>query len=231
MSNSDAIATWENLGSSALDVTQGTAGARPTYNTTRGTVSQPCLSFDGGDWLRAATASDWNFLHREEALRIEAVGAVTSVASIRPILGSRGTSTTGTGVNLLINLTNSRFSFSAAVAGLTNHTTSSTTSVATNLEDVEQWSAERNLSGTDELRLYENSATSYYNVNISPTWDTSTDATNPMTIGSYGSGASAFWLGHMFQLRIYNAELDATQRAINLAVDNWLLSGTMPVTP
>jgi len=57
----DSVTTWVDKGSLGKDVTQATTSMKPTY---REAVINgfDVVSFDGGDLLRASTASDWDFL-------------------------------------------------------------------------------------------------------------------------------------------------------------------------
>jgi fermentation-respiration switch protein FrsA (DUF1100 family) len=57
--------------------------------------------------------------------------------------------------------------------------------------------------------------------------------TGPLTIcSSNNSGLDAFPItGDLFRAIIYASSLTSTQRGINLAVDEWALGGTLPVTP
>lgn len=58
-----AVSTWApRVGSFSL--TQGTGSAQPTHITSNAAFNnQPSVSFDGGDSVNAATASDWTFMH------------------------------------------------------------------------------------------------------------------------------------------------------------------------
>lgn len=53
-----AVTAWTNRGSAGGTVSQGTAGARPTYQATGfGATSMPYLSCDGGDYLESTASS------------------------------------------------------------------------------------------------------------------------------------------------------------------------------
>jgi hypothetical protein len=50
----DPVGEWVDKGSLGYDVTQATAGLKPTYRATGGYGSTPTLEFDGDDWLQSA---------------------------------------------------------------------------------------------------------------------------------------------------------------------------------
>ena len=59
----DPVGEWQDQSGSALHVTQGTAGNRPTLQLSE-LYGRPVLRFDGtNDYLQAAAAADWKFLH------------------------------------------------------------------------------------------------------------------------------------------------------------------------
>jgi hypothetical protein len=56
-----AVTQWNDKSSYGKNLTQGTAAARPTSGVTT-LNGLNVITFDGGDYLGAATASDWTFL-------------------------------------------------------------------------------------------------------------------------------------------------------------------------
>lgn len=56
LSNNDPVTTWADSSGNSNDVTQGSAGAKPTYKTNIHN-GKPSLSFDGGDSLANASLS------------------------------------------------------------------------------------------------------------------------------------------------------------------------------
>lgn len=71
-----AVATWTDKGGNGKDLTQSTAGSRPTIQTgSQGRV----VRFAGSHWLSAATASDWKFLHDGTGGTVFVVGCKTGV--------------------------------------------------------------------------------------------------------------------------------------------------------
>jgi hypothetical protein len=57
-----AVTQWNDKSSYGKNLTQGAAGSRPTSGVTT-LNSENVITFDGGDFLGAATASDWTFLN------------------------------------------------------------------------------------------------------------------------------------------------------------------------
>jgi hypothetical protein len=58
----DAVGTMTNLGTSGLHLAQATSSARPTYVESLHN-GLPWLEYDADDFLEAATAAPWEFLH------------------------------------------------------------------------------------------------------------------------------------------------------------------------
>lgn len=54
LSNNDPVTTWTDSSGTGNSLTQGTAGAKPTYKTNIFN-GQPAISFDGGDFLQKAS--------------------------------------------------------------------------------------------------------------------------------------------------------------------------------
>jgi hypothetical protein len=108
MADSDAIATWENLGSSALDVAQGTGSAQPAYRTNM-VGGQPVVKGDGGDYLVAATASDWRFLHEDTQNHVYGVAMLLSGTTNITIYGTRRAVTNEEGTSIYQTISTDRF--------------------------------------------------------------------------------------------------------------------------
>ena len=219
----DPVATWVNLGSSALDVTQAVGSAQPTYLT--GVVGgQPVVRYDGGDRLDAATASDWDFTVNGTDYTIGSVfinnGTNYAISSTRTsnvdgfVLG--GSSATP------------RFEIddgTLVVVGV-----ASVSTMTSGLWHSQEATLDDDGGVGDDAFLY---------------LDGVLHATGAATIGyptaagrflSLGLGrlvgASQFsFTGDIFRVLIYQSALTSTQRGINQAVDEWALGGTLPVTP
>lgn len=211
----DPVATWENLGSSALDVTQGTGTAQPTYLT--GVVAgQPMVSCDGGDFLRAATASDWTFLSNGTDSTIDGSVNITTGTTTAPWISTREAVATGTNIEVIVATEVSR--------SIINNGGASPISFST---------ATGGLLGS--IRLFQQTS-------VSGTVRMHVDGADDggQTAASYAATAPAFPLtlcrglssrmmtGQFFRVLIYADDLTATQRAINQAVDEWALGADYP---
>jgi len=216
----DAVATWTNMGTSSLDVTQGVAGSQPSYRTAV-VGGQPVVRCDGGDRVAASTATDWNFLHTGNDNSMEAVfkhgsaAEETVVANVVYSGGQRGSSLsslTGTGTRFRRFSAALWFAEAAATTSATAfylqslvHTFSTTTFVG-----------------------YVNNSTA---VTVGSLTYSALDAQQALNICSNPTPAGQL-TGDVFRVLIYQSALSSTQRGINKAVDEWALGGgALPVAP
>lgn len=222
LADSDPVATWENLGSSALDVTQGTAANQPTLRTSI-VGGNPVVRCDGGDNLAAATASDWAFIDDGtgstlDTMTMASTSAVMTIASTSTGSGTnkgfghrynttfRGSFFIASGLTVSINLT-----------GANNTLPSGTfSSLVTTVDD----------AASPKVTLYANGSSIASGSNIL----VAGSPANPLTLCATPTPTFAL-TGDLFRVIIYQSALDATQRGINQAVDEWALGGTLPVTP
>jgi len=237
MTNADAVATWENLGSSALDVTQGVGSAQPSYRTAV-VGGQPVVRCDGGDRVEASTASDWTFLHNGTDSSTEHVSATTA-ANPNALMFVLAT-TSGIG-GAPVGMTTAYDDRTASVRNDRQQATIARVgafALALNSPADNRMPAQKfNLStltidddgaGGNDGFYYANGA---LDVAGAQSGGYSAAApTGPINICSGVGGASSF-TGDLFRVLIYQSALTATQRGINKAVDEWALGGTLPVTP
>jgi hypothetical protein len=225
LADNDPVATWENLGTSALDVTQGTAVNQPTFKTSIVNGS-PVVRADGNDNLSATTASDWTYLHDGTGMTIDAIALMTSGSAINNI----ATTSTGSGSNRGIGwrtVSTAATSFYLSDGAALRINVASANDVFTagtfNNHMVMLASAD-----TPDHTQYIN-GTSVQSGNSSAAFSSS-DPANPLFL--FSTPAPAFPLtGDVFRVVIYASALTSTQRAINQSVDEWALGGTLPVTP
>jgi hypothetical protein len=233
LSDLDAVATWENLGTSALDVTQGTGTAQPTFRTAI-VGGQPVVRCDGGDVVIAAAASDWPFLNNGNDFTVETIAATSSSnpnalqALVATADGNLGTNRgvlhayddrAGSSRNdsLLTSMANgTTFQFATAAA---NGTVASAVFHGIQAVLDEGGGSEWNTYVDGTARVTVASVTGY----------SASDPQLPLSICQ----ANSLWplTGDLFRVLIYQFPLTATQRGINQAVDEWALGGTLPVTP
>jgi hypothetical protein len=221
--DADAVGTWVNLGSSAKNVTQATGSAQPSLRTAV-VGGQPVVRCDGGDQLAAATASDWTFLHDGTGASIETISKST-LSTVQTMVATSTGSGTNTGIMHRRNTTfAAQFFLSDGVTAKIN--TSSATNV---LVDGKFSLYASTLASADTPDL-----TGYANGTSVLTADAAAFSAlapaNPVSICSTPAAALPV-TGDLFRVMFYTASLTSTQRGINVAVDEWALGGTLPVTP
>lgn len=223
----DAVATWVNLGSSALNVTQATGSAQPTYRTSI-VGGQPVVRCDGGDRLAAATAADWTFLHNtavsstlETVWRvglanptIRSVVASTKTACTSGAVGDRGVCHYAEDVSINEAFTSG---VTSATAVFNSTAAFATPSLWFNLSST-------TLDATNSI-LRVNGAAGISSASpassaLAPagalTLCAESDAGQPLT-------------GDLFDVLAYSSVLTSTQQGINEAVREWALGGTLPL--
>ena len=223
LADNDAVATWENLGSSALDVTQGTAANQPTFKT--GIVGgNPVVRCDGGDSLGAATASDWNFMNDGTDYTI---GSVFINNGTNYTIASSRTSNVDGFVLAGSTSVTPRFEIDDATLVVVG-----VASVATMIPAV--WHSQ--VAALDDDGSTGDDAFLYLDGALHSTGAATTayppSAGRSLLIGTgrlVGGGAVAI-TGDFFRVIIYQSALTSTQRGINQDVDEWALGGTLPVT-
>lgn len=227
MVNADAVATWTNLGSSALNVTQGTGSAQPSYRTAV-VGGQPVVRCDGGDDLTASTAADWTFLNDGTDWSVEFIKKQTAAFS-QHIVSTRANSGLAFGVIMGdINTQNMQ-------SLVSNSATNVSAFQATNTDTISVFHNAMHVLDDDggagvDLTNYLN-GTSVATGSRTGSYSSTAPGTG-VRICAAGGGAAAFWFGgDLFRVHIYQSALSSTQRGINKAVDEWALGGTLPVTP
>lgn len=216
MVNNDAITTWENLGSSALDVTQATSTMRPLYNTNV-VGGQPVVTFQNDDELGETTVANWTWTGLT-GTTFELAYRHTDTGTIAMPFTTFGTE----GAYMGVDLRSTRTGVPLARNGGTNLTTEPTNTFAIGQYNLQQ--AVRNDAGTPDATMYGN-GTSINTV-------TSQTNVTPNTIGiRIGRGSTYNFAGAIWQVRLYQTALSATELGINEAVDEWALGASFPVTP
>lgn len=226
--NLDPVATWENLGSSALDVTQATGSAQPTFRTSI-VGGQPIVRCDGGDSLAASTASDWIFVHNGSDSTLSGITLLSSITTSTTIVGTRTiTSTSSRGSLFDVTSANAARMSTSNGSGVVLAATSagsifnlSVFSSFASITDDDGGGGNDGFVFVDGASVASGASSGGYSTN---------DPAAPLTICS-GAAASRPVTGDLFRVLIYQSALSATQRDINKAVDEWALGGTLPVTP
>jgi hypothetical protein len=236
LSDLDAVATWVNLGSGALDLTQATGAAQPTYRTSI-VGGQPVVRCDGGDHVAGAVADNWTFTSNGTDITTE---LVFYVADANPDNNQTiaGTGTTLASTNKQASHfydDRSAFSKNNAMSWIVINSTSNINfSISPNDSAVPQvfHLAQMVLdddggAGVDATQVIDGTTTT--TATRAGTYGLGAPA-GPFSICAYSGGNFPF-NGDVFRVLIYRFPLDATQRGINKAVDEWALGGALPVTP
>jgi hypothetical protein len=224
LADSDPVATWENLGSSALDVTQGTAANQPTFKTAI-VGGNPVVRCDGGDGLNASTASDWTFLHNGTDNTIDSVALKSGTGAISTIVATKTGSDGILGTRHTFLNTNLRAYRNVAAGGPTANAVSANNAVPNNQFHLITSSVDDDGGAGADVFLWTNGT----EVSAAGIAYSASDA-SPLAVCFDTSGINQL-TGDLFRVLIYQSALDATQRDINQAVDEWALGGTFPVTP
>jgi hypothetical protein len=96
--SSGSVSQWDDKSGNGRNVTQGTAAAQPT--TGSATLNGlNVLSFDGGDVLVGATASDWTWLHAADTTLFAVIRKTSADQTRAPILNTREENTSQDGIN------------------------------------------------------------------------------------------------------------------------------------
>ena len=225
-----AVATWENLGSSALDVTQATGSAQPTYRTSI-VGGQPVVRMDSGDSIVAATNADWNFMHTGGAFTVYASwSAGVADPNVRaPIVGTRTPTLFGAGSLIYYDdrAASSAANRYCAVMG------DGVSTLNVNFVGADETVTQRFWNSTELVFSDDGGAgidaTHYVNGTSIGTSTRSGafgvgNAQLPLTIGNSSSVAPDF-----FAVLVYQSALTTTQIGINKAVTEWAMGATLPI--
>lgn len=223
LADNDPVATWQNLGTSALDVTQATAANQPAFKTSI-VGGSPVVRCDGGDSVSAATASDWDFMNDGSDYTIGSVfinnGTNYTIASTR--------TSNVDGFVLAGTTTTPRFEVddgALVVVGV-----ASVSTMTSGLWHSQVAALDDDGSTGDDAFLYLDGALHATGA-ATMAYPTSAGRALLFGIGRLAGSAQITLTGDLFRVLIYQSALDATQRDINQAVDEWALGGTFPVTP
>lgn len=229
----DAVSTWENVGTSALDVTQpGAATLKPTFRT--GIASgQPTVLCDGGDVVTAASAADWPFLNNGTDFTVDVLATTQTTSSdqLMAIVGTTdGNLVTNRGFLFGFDDRNTSGRNDTALALVSNGTsliigTASANNTAPSAKFDGLVGVLDEGSGS-EWNVYANGSTVSTTASV-----TGYSASNPIIPLSICQ-TNSLWpmTGSVFRVMIYQSALSSTQRAINKAVDEWALGGTQPTS-
>lgn len=220
LANLDPITTWTDLGSIGDDPTQGGASTlKPTFiaSCVNGLA---CARFDGGDFLRATTASNYTFLHNGTGATIYSV-VKTSASALGHIAATATGSSTVRGVGHRYNTTfRANFFMSDGVA----LRVSATSAINAFVADTFNVMTSRLVNESPPARVFLNGTQV-------DSGGTATFSPDPpvvaLTIGANSASASQL-TGDVAQILIYADAHDDTERG---EVEDWIdcVYGVMPV--
>lgn len=217
--NGDPVTTWVNRGSIVDNPTQATGASKPTF-ITGGIAGKPVVRFDGGDFLRAVTASNYTFMHDGTGCTIYTV-VKTGASALGNIVATSTGAGTSRGVGQRLNTLFRASFFMSDGAALQVLIEGANNTVGTNVFDV---LTNRIVNETPPARIYVNGTEVVSGG--TPTFSALAPAF-PLAIGARGDGALPI-TGDLAQVLIYAAAHDATQRAAVLAYFT-AKYGTFPV--
>ena len=88
------VSAWGDITGAGRSLTQGTAGARPTFVASNALLNKhPSLSFDGGDSLVGATAADWTLLHSGSGMTLAIIAYGDAADTVYAYCGTQTTVT------------------------------------------------------------------------------------------------------------------------------------------
>ena len=226
--DSDPVDEWVNLGSSGLDVTQGTGTAQPTYRTEIVDV-QPSVRCDGSDMVAASTAADWEFLHDGSDWTVDITAQWTAATTTGSFWATRSTTTAGSkgsALEIIVSTETGRVTVNNGTTSFPlNYTTPASSFADSLFHNVFVSLDDDGSSGADSQAVIDDGA---------PTTGTRAHA--------YGTGAPSFPFsmcasasltrpitGDFFRLLIYQTQLSDVQRGINVSVDEWAFGGALPI--
>lgn len=234
LSDLDAVATWENLGSSALDVTQAVGTAQPSFRTScQG--GGPCVRFDGSDVLKASTASDWTFLNTgaDATVMMEARTTSSNPNALFYVLATAavGASTTSRGITLYYDdrsgssrndfvgwsISKGSAPLSVSVTSANDDFTAATWHMWTAVLDDDGSTGNDGFQFVDGAAVGAAAATTY----------SASAPTSALALGDEGTARTFAFIGDIGDVLIYSSALTETQRGINDAVAAWASSGDL----
>ena len=229
-----AVATWENLGSSGLDVTQGVGTAQPTFRTScQG--GGPCVRFDGSDVLKASTASDWTFLNTgaDATVMMEARTTSSNPNALFYVLATAavGASTTSRGITLYYDDRSGSSRSDFVGWAISKGSAPLAVSVTSANDDFtaatwHMWAAvldDDGSTGNDGFQFVDGAAVGA----AAATTYSASDPTSPLALGDEGTARTFAFIGDVGDVLIYSSALTETQRGINDTVAAWASGGDL----
>jgi hypothetical protein len=231
--DNDAVTTWVNLISTDRNVTQSTAGSKPSVQegVGSGVYVQPLVTFNGDDVLVDDTAADWSWLHAGTDSTVEVVGALASGATTQVLLATNGslvdcTSNLSIGYCLRGQSSSAgRVAITGVAADVVSATLAGSAIAATKYSLISAILDDDGAGGAD-ITIRANDAGA-----VTGTRSGSYTATDGSAVRIGAGNTHSFITGSLFRVITYQSALTSTQRGINAAVDAWALGNALPVAP
>lgn len=217
-----AVSQWDDKSDGAHHVSQGTASAQPTTGVT--TLNGKNVIDFAGDWLQAALASDWTFLHDGTSHTIFAVmqmGVVSNPGAAYVLFGTNDGGDNTVGITVFYDDRPS----SSANDQINQYITDGSGRAANRPVDHRSangaWPANAaaifrlegdadNVTASERSKLYRNDGAAIANNNFTKAPPT-VAPTHPLTIGANGAGGGPL-TGFMAEVLVYNQALSAADK-------------------
>lgn len=222
LANNDPVTTWVNKGSILESPTQGGASTlKPTFIAS-GIASRACLRFDGGDFLQAATAANYTFMHDGNGCTAYVV-CRSNTSAVQNLLATTTGSAALVGMGIRTQTTFRANFFITDGVGTQINANSAVNALSTNLFDVYTTIV---FDDVTDYNAYVNNGASVASANVASAFPAGAPAAG-LTVGS-GSGGGSGFTGDIAQVLVYSAVHDASQRS---AVQAFLVAlyGSFPV--
>lgn len=208
LSDGDAVATWPDESGNGYDLTQGTAGNRPTYKTSVFGTG-PSVRFDGVDnWLASSTVT----FNTASAITVAIRFKPLSVGTSGQLIAETGTDYSAIQGWRLTRYVSTPVQFASAASG-SSFTTYETTAVSNNSTvNIVGW-IDRALTSANEIRAYRNNVDAglgpYGGANLSGNFSNAV-----VHIGGKASMGSLSYLhADVAEIIIYARALNSTELA------------------
>lgn len=214
------IGRWEDKSGNGIHLTQGTAGARPTWIGNAG-GGVPGAYFDGGDYVYNNSAGGTT----NQAGTVLAVVRIGETAASQRVFYSRASTSDTIYASFGRYPSTPQYLYFEMRPGGSNYRVIDTPTVA---------------SGTYALVVVQSTSSSY-NVYVDGVARTITGNNDGVWLGDFGDSRCAigvlnrpsivsYWLGHVMEIVEYDTELSSTDRAtVELYLANkWGLTGSTP---
>jgi hypothetical protein len=240
LSDSDPVSEWVNLGSSGIDILQGTSANQPSF-ATNVVNGSPAVEFDGNDLILDTTPSNWSFLTDGTGFVVsltylQNIGDNLAIVSTTKTICWSGDSTNygycfgNDNRSSVSRINRCQYNFVGYyfIPGYFYLYMDSDESCEDNvfINNTMRYTGSDTVEG--RVYVYTNGSLrgnqGYHGLDA-------IGSTGALSVGGPASASGAFLVGYVFSHLFYSVDLTDTQRGINDQVDEWVLGGELPVTP